>query len=291
MHRLAVIIICAVVFSQFSCIRKTEKKREVDESFDTSKDYFEHKVDTKYATGFKVSYHGYYKIVEVFDARDQRLLETYLLIQRGAPLPDAAKGKIVVDIPLNTIACQSTTHLPLLLELGEEEALTGFSATRFVRNEVFRKRIKEGKVKDISGSGDIDLEKVLDLNADMLMIYPFESQGFDKFREAGVTMVFNAEYTESRPLAKSEWIKFVALFFNKEAAANRVFQHIESEYKRLSTLASEVNERPTVFMNKAFSKYMAHGAGKWSQRSVFKRCRSALPLGKSNRQRKPRLRF
>jgi iron complex transport system substrate-binding protein len=260
----------AVVITQWSCIRSVEKKREVVEGFDTKKDYFEHKVSAEYAQGFKVTYHGYYKTVEVFDARDQRLLETYLLIQRGAPLPEDAAGKTVVDIPLKTIACQSTTHLPLLLELGEEKTLTGFSATKFVRNEVFKKRIKNGHVKDISGTGDMDLEKVLDLNADIVMIYPFESRGFEKFKESGVTMVFNAEYTEYDPVAKAEWIKFMALFFNKEAEANQVFNEIKSEYKRLSKLASEVEERPTVFMNKGYQNTWHMGPGNGASAKFLK---------------------
>ena len=34
------------------------------------------------------------------------------------------------------------------------------------------------------------------------------------------------------PLNRAEWIKFVSLFFNKEAEANALFDNITAEYER-----------------------------------------------------------
>jgi iron complex transport system substrate-binding protein len=51
---------------------------------------------------------------------------------------------------------------------------------------------------------------------------------------------------ETHPLGRAEWLKFTALFFNKEALAEKAFDEIAQEYERLSQLGHHVLVRPTV---------------------------------------------
>ena len=62
----------------------------------------------------------------------------------------------------------------------------------------------------------------------------------------GVPVVINAEYLEKHPLGRAEWIKFMALFFNKENDADSVFQLIETEYLKTSKLAQQDSVKPSV---------------------------------------------
>ena len=59
-------------------------------------------------------------------------------------------------------------------------------------------------------------------------------------------VIINAEYLEKHPLGRAEWIKFVALFFNKEKTADSVFQVIENEYNKTTELALQIPMKPTV---------------------------------------------
>jgi iron complex transport system substrate-binding protein len=61
-----------------------------------------------------------------------------------------------------------------------------------------------------------------------------------------VPVVLNAEYLEKHPLGRAEWIKFMALFFNKEAQADSIFRVIEKEYLDTKALADSVAKRPSV---------------------------------------------
>jgi iron complex transport system substrate-binding protein len=54
---------------------------------------------------------------------------------------------------------------------------------------------------------------------------------------------------EPTPVARAEWIKFFAMFFNKEAEANRLFDEIASRYARMQALVRDVTRRPRVFVN------------------------------------------
>jgi len=58
--------------------------------------------------------------------------------------------------------------------------------------------------------------------------------------------VINAEYLEKHPLGRAEWIKFAALFFNKEKVADSAFQVIENNYLETQALAQTAASKPRV---------------------------------------------
>ena len=69
-----------------------------------------------------------------------------------------------------------------------------------------------------------------------------------KLEEAKLPYVINSEWNEQSPLGRAEWIKFMAVFFNKESEVNELFQSMVDEYKALADLAAKVTAKPSVFM-------------------------------------------
>jgi iron complex transport system substrate-binding protein len=63
----------------------------------------------------------------------------------------------------------------------------------------------------------------------------------------------NADYTETSPLGRAEWVKFTAMFFNREGDANTLFDEIAANYDELTELTATVETRPTVLVNGMFS--------------------------------------
>ena len=82
----------------------------------------------------------------------------------------------------------------------------------------------------------------------MVMGYTMSSDygQFKKIEDLHVPVVLNAEYLEKHPLGRAEWIKFMALFFNKEKEADSVFVVIEKEYLKTKALADQAQTKPTV---------------------------------------------
>jgi hypothetical protein len=44
-------------------------------------------------------------------------------------------------------------------------------------------------------------------------------------------------YADPGALNRAEWVKFVAVFFNKEVEANKLFSTISTDYQKLNTSA------------------------------------------------------
>lgn len=53
---------------------------------------------------------------------------------------------------------------------------------------------------------------------------------------------------EDTPLGRSEWLKFTALFFNKDEQAETIFSEIADKYERVAQKAKSVKNRPIVFV-------------------------------------------
>lgn len=204
---------------------------------------------TKYAEGFKVHMLGNSKLVEVtYPFQGATSGYKYLLVPRGEETPPHDSETKVIQIPLRSIVSTSTTHIPLLDYLEETDKLVGFSTTDYISSEKMRKRIDEGKVQELGVDKGINLERLAMLKPDMVMGYTMSSDygQFKKIEDLKVPVVLNAEYLEKHPLGRAEWIKFMALFFNKEKVADSVFKEIEKNYLETKALIDTVKIKPTV---------------------------------------------
>jgi iron complex transport system substrate-binding protein len=207
-------------------------------------------VQLKYATGFSIQeLEGGNKLVEVgYPYQGAKSGYKYLLVQKGNEIPKHDKDVEVIKIPIESIVCTSTTHIPLLDYLNETDKLVGFPTTDYISSEKMRKRVDEGKVKDLGVDKGMNVEELFLLKPSLVMGYAMSSDlgQLKKIKELGVPVVINAEYLEKHPLGRAEWIKFMALFFNKGKQADSVFQFIKKEYLSTQKLAEQSTSQPTV---------------------------------------------
>jgi iron complex transport system substrate-binding protein len=216
----------------------------------TTKENHADSLGIKYAKGFTIQeLNDGNKLVEVgYPYQGAKSGYKYLLVQKGNEIPKHNDDVAVITIPIQSIVCTSTTHIPLLDYLNETDKLIGFPTTDYISSEKMRKRIDEGKVKDLGIDKGMNIEELFLLKPAMVMGYAMSSDlgQLKKIKELGVPVVINAEYLEKHPLGRAEWIKFMALFFNKEKIADSAFQFIEKEYLATQALAKESPTKPTV---------------------------------------------
>lgn len=203
-----------------------------------------------YAEGFTVEYANgakYLTIHQPFQGAKAPI--QYVLVNKDSsqlpPIPEKAQ---VIRIPLNRIICTSTTHIPLLDYLNETSSLVAFPTTEYITSKKTRQRIAEGHVVDLGPDNDMNLELLLSAEPEMVMGYSVTGDmgTFGTIKKAGIPVVLNAEYLEKSPLGRAEWLKFAALFYNKETEADSIFRQIEQKYLMLKDLASVAKERPSV---------------------------------------------
>lgn len=203
----------------------------------------------RYAEGFKVSIVGSARLVEVtYPFQGATAGYRYLLVPRGEEVPPHDEQTRVIHTPLKSIVCTSTTHIPLLDYIGETAKLVGFPTPDYISSEKMRARIDEGKVIDLGIDKGLNLERLAVLKPDAVMGYTM-SGDYGQFRtieSLGIPVVINAEYLEQHPLGRAEWIKFMALFFDREKEADSVFRMIERSYEAARAAVAAGADRLTV---------------------------------------------
>lgn len=230
-------------------------KADTNKNTLSGRSHFIDKVVPEYAEGFSVEYHDTYKVVDVFRpwqgaSEDFR----YILLQRGTEAPDGYGDAQVVEIPVNRIITMSTTYVTYLDMLDEMDSLVGHESFLYTMNEKLLRMVEEGKVKETGSGPQLNIEVVLELDADVILTHAIggEWDTHPKLFEAGQSVVFNGEYMEGTPLGRFEWIKFISLFYNKEKQANQIFDKTAEAYTELAEKAGNPEDRPGVLVNSPY---------------------------------------
>lgn len=235
------------------------------ETYAEGVDYFPQKAQITHSSGFTIEYFDHYKVVTVKSPYPGAEAEaTYLLVQCGTPIPAGFEDVVTLELPINSFVAMSTTYLPHLPTLNAVDKLVGLDSLAFASTEEVRQRIDAGQVAEVGFGAEVNVEQVLDLDPDMVMTYSSGSADFDaqpKLEEAGINVVVNSDYLDANPLGQAEWVKFLAAFFNQEAAATTWFDGVAAEYQTLSDLAATAETQPTVLLNTPYEGtwYMAGG--------------------------------
>lgn len=220
--------------------------------------------NVKYAKGFQISYFEGYKVIDIKNPwPGSNMTFKYALVEKNTSLPNPENYDAIVQIPLKRIVVTSTTHIPSLEMLDETDALVGFPSLDFISSEKTRKRISQGKVKELGQNENINTEILLDLSPQAVIGFAMDGNNptFTTLQKAGVPVFYNADWTENTPLGKAEWIKFFGAFFNKDKEADSLFEEIETEYLSAKQIASDAKNKPTVISGAMYKDvwYMPQG--------------------------------
>ncbi len=232
------------IFLLVSCSHKATKT-DNGEAIDSLK--------LKYAEGFSVRNFEHYKEVVVYSpwVKGTEYARYYLVTDAKIKTPT---GGVKVKIPLQTMVSTSVTHFEFLSLLGEVETITGVCSPKIIYNPAILKRVGEGKIADLGDAFNINVEKTLQLKPQAVMMSGYNQNDpyAARVSQAGIPVLFNNEWMETSLLARAEWIKFVAVFYGKEKAADSIFADVEKRYNDLREKAKAVTHKPTIMSGSNF---------------------------------------
>lgn len=174
-----------------------------------------------------------------------------------------------VRTPVEKSAVFIAPHCQLMYELGCQQAIRGVCDLDYInipdvkkraalsRNTAARKAsvgnaAAGNSIVDCGSSMAPDIERIIALKPETILLSPFEnSGGYGKLDKLHVPIIEAADYMESSPLGRAEWMKFYGMLFKKdgnapktalaascEPKADSLFAKIEKEYLKLKTEAA-----------------------------------------------------
>ena len=207
-----------------------------------------------HAKGFTIESKIGYKEITVFNPwKNDLVLRRYALIPRGDSIPASISDSLtVVFVPVRTIALFSNTHVGPIVKLGLENKVVGMTRASKVFNKVLSERVENKQIKNLGGAHNknIDIEAIVELNPDLIILSAYNEvkSGECQLEEIGLKLAYSINWMEATPLARAEWMKFTAAFFNKEKLADSLFNQMEINYNQLKAKVEKLKKKPNVLL-------------------------------------------
>ncbi len=233
-----------MVLLQHACM--PQKGSSVSEGGDTLR--------MKYAQNITiVRKKGFTEVNLVDPWNKERLLHRYLLVSRDSLLPDSLPEGTVLRTPMQRLIAATAAHVWLMEELGVLNQVVGVCEGKYMHAPGMRKRIAAGSVIDCGTPQSPDLEKIIDLEADGVMLSPFEGvREHGRLEDAQVPIIELADYMESTGLGRAEWMRFYGLLLGCGHKADSLFASIEKRYHDIRRKAKGLSQGPKVLLERPF---------------------------------------
>ena len=184
-----------------------------------------------------------------------------------------------VRTPVERSAVFIAPHCQLMYELGCQQAIRGVCDLNYINIPDVRKRAAsaenassgnasaQNSIVDCGSSMAPDIERIIALKPEAILVSPFEnSGGYGKLDKLHIPLIEAADYMESSPLGRAEWMKFYGMLFGKasdgraskasvgkaskasdgkvskasDGKADSLFAQIEKEYLKLKAEAGKL---------------------------------------------------
>ena len=165
-----------------------------------------------------------------------------------------------VRTPVERSAVFIAPHCQLMYELGCQQAIRGVCDLDYINIPDVKKRVAasgstsaQNSIVDCGSSMAPDIERIIALKPEAILVSPFEnSGGYGKLDKLHIPIIEAADYMESSPLGRAEWMKFYGMLFGNEEGksngisgscepkADSLFAKIEKEYLKLKAEAGKL---------------------------------------------------
>jgi len=218
-----------------------------------------------YAQQFSIQDKGTHQILSVKSAsEDKAKMIRYALVPKTGVLPKLPEDVNIVRTPVERVVIMETVYIGYLEAIDQLNSVIGAGTTAYITNKVIREGVENEQIEAIEVGQALDIEQLILLQPDLI----FTSSSSDptsgmpaQLARSGLPIAITAGYTENHPLARAEWIKFIAAFYEADEIANTFFEEVETEYDTLKALTGELNTRPSVFVGAPYSGIWHVAAG------------------------------
>ena len=231
-----VLFLISIIF--YSCSPKSETKK-VNSSLT---------IPLSYAKRFTIKTSADFSVLELHgNKNDSDVTATFVLYKNQKP--DYSKNAYYIKTPVTRVASMSSIYTTMIAQLNCEFKIIAIDNADYYNNPFIQQQVKKSLITELSKGPQIDIEKTIALNPDLFLTFGMGSPKDDvdkKLVQSSIPIAVSIDHLEETPLARAEWIKFFAYFFNKEALADSLFKITEKKYNDLKSIALKTTKKPSV---------------------------------------------
>lgn len=205
-----------------------------------------------------VSHDGYTEVVVMNPWHEGSELHRYLLVPKGkegdetaqmlAKRRSAGRHTDIVRTPVVSSVQMIAPHCQLMYELGCADAIKGVCDIEYINIPDLQRRAAHDSIANCGSSMQPTIERIIDLKPEAIVVSPFDGNGgYGKLAKIGIPIIEAADYMETSPLGRAEWMKFYGMLFGTgrqghratcEQRADSLFLAVSHEYEELRQKAA-----------------------------------------------------
>ena len=191
---------------------------------------------------------GSYALVDVENPwKEGATLQRYALVHRDSVVPgNLPSDATLVRVPITSALVYSSVHAGAFHELGCVNAVTGIVDAEYYKIPEIVEGVEAGTVVDAGNSMAPSVEKIVELSPQAILTSPFQNAGHGAIEKLGIPIIECADYMESTPLGRAEWIKLMGELLCKRKDATDIYNSVVEEYNALAESVKGVKDKPVV---------------------------------------------
>ncbi|WP_298454387.1 ABC transporter substrate-binding protein [uncultured Prevotella sp.] len=234
----------------------------------------------KYAKQLQIIKCEDYTVVTLNDPWKQgKTLHTYILVPSDKKLPSNLPQGTIVRTPLQRAVITTSVHCGLIMSFGKHNNIKGVCDVKYINIPWIQQQCKDKKIADCGNGITPTLEKIIEINADAILISPFQnSGGYGRLNEWKKPIIETADYMETSALGRAEWMKFYGMLFGAEKQADSIFNDVETKYNHLKQIAKASKTKHSVIIDKINSSVWYVPGGKSTIGQIIADANASYPF-------------
>lgn len=211
---------------------------------------------TQFATHFTIDSIPGYRILTVRNAWNGNGATMRWLLVDSLPscpdctIPDSLLALPRLRIPLRRLVVLSTAQLAMLERLGELDRVIAVGTRDYIYSPAMQKRIDSLHLPCVGNGSGLNMETLITLVPDAVLTFGTGSVQYDDYprlAKARIPTLLTAEWMESHPLGRLEWLRLLGVLLHRETLADSLVLSSAMRYDSLSGLVRNVHiKRPVV---------------------------------------------
>ena len=220
---------------------------------------------------------GYTRVDVVNPWVEGKMLQTYILVPRNAELPSPLPAGTLVRTPLERTLVYSSVHAGAIKELGKVDAVKGVCDAEYYKMPEIVRGLENGSIINAGSAISPTVEKIVVLSPEAIIVSPYQNAGYGAVASLGIPIIECADYLETAPLGRAEWIKLFGELFGETAIADSIFAEVEQKYEALRLAASKAENKPSVLSESITSGVWFVPGGKSYMAQMFADAGASYP--------------
>ncbi len=157
-------------------------------------------------------------------------------------------------LPFKTAMLLNSSLIGYFSELNLENKITGVSSPEYIFSNKIHQLISENKIQNIGNEQKYNIEKIIANKPDVIFTnyVPNFANTYDILKKNGIEVIFLDEFLEQNPLEKSKYLLLFGKLFGVEEKAEKAYQNIENNYKKIQTLSKNSKSESLVLCNEMY---------------------------------------